>query len=359
VANGGARIDDHIHGLEQISDAITREADLLYKAITRSEKLLRPHTVRVGTIPALPPKVDFKIGLISRKISISSSGGDLAPFSPPLRLYGREMDPYYYLSRPGDRQKIEKARSSLVTWINRLAKNGANVICVSELGYPAFVSPLDGAVSDIEQGELNEGDLKFRQKIQAISTRYHCIILCGSHHDVNELTNKAILFVPGLDEHIEHRKLTSADAAGETVRAGGNFRYAIYETELGRLGILICKDAYDLNVFCRYALTGSARSTERVPDLILVPAYSRASLADACRELSYFARTTIAYVDANSSPRSALFVAGELVASEHDERESLCAISWEDRHRHIDKATKDQDRGIFATVYGSRTAKRG
>lgn len=212
-------------------------------------------------------------------------------------------------------------------------------------------------MSDQERRLLKEGDAPFRKRIQAIANDSHCIILCGTYHDVKELTNKAVLFVPGLNRQVEHRKLTSADAVGEVVRGGGTSDYLIYDTVLGRIGILICKDAYDLNVFCRYALSASPRSIEKVPDLILVPALSRGSLADACKELSYFAKTIVAYADGWSSPKSALYVAGVEIGSEAYDRESLFELSWEERHRHIDKATSDQEHGIFASVYGSRTGK--
>lgn len=361
MTDGADTIDEHLSARENISTAVEREADMLYHAIERSGKLLRPRTKRLGQQPhGLPDKVNFRIGMISRDMRITESGSELEAFSPRLQLYGHEMEPYYRLSRPRGRALIEKARAGLKKKILALARKRANVICVSELGYPAFTVPLDGRISERECQLLAAGDTQFRKEIQEISDEWRCIILCGSYHDVHDLTNKALLFVPGDPHPEEHRKLTTADSPeiGEVIRTARSSGHFIYATELGRISVLICKDAYDLNVFCRYALMGSSLNGETPSDLILVPAFSRVPLVDACREVSYFGRTVVAYVDGCSSPRSSVFVAGKCLFNEYEKRSALFGVSWAERNQLMQEMSRDQDFGIFASVVGSRTGRR-
>ena len=263
------------------------------------------------------------------------------------------MAPYYKLCVADHVDKIVSARATLKKKILRLAKRRANIICVSEIGYPAFLAKGDSKPGSTYQAFLAEGDYEFRLEIQQIADLYSVIIVCGSYHDPREFTNKAVIFFPGFSMPTEHLKMTSAMSIGEVIRTPTANQLPVYQTKLGNIAVLICKDAYDLNILLRYVTMGFHGMNEIRPDLILVPSFSPAPLEAACCDLSYFARCAVAYVNGDVEPHFAVFVGGEAIKVSTSSGVAFVKLNVAERDRMLVEAYEAQQVGVFSSVYGT------
>ena len=361
MAKGKDRID-LFHRQREIPREIVKEARMLFQTISHTSKTLFHKPVQLGTQPRKSDGwPDFRIGLISRRVSIAETASDeaeLAEFRPPLRLYGTQMPPYYRMGRPLSIPAITAARQRLSEDIRRLVEEeSANVVCVNELGYPAFKMPREKGHDKQQCDELKRADSEFRQYLQDLCDKHACIIVCGSYHDVEDLKNKALIFAPQETEAKEHQKLTTAKVAsvGEIVRTPPDISLYLYDTIIGRIGVLICSDVVDMNVFFRFALIGQSPN-ESPPHLILVPSWTQAPLTQACRDLSYFSKSVVAYVNGAGEPHAAVYVAGERVFHRADLGRAVIQITADQRSDLIEAVEKMHQKGIFAGMWGSLTA---
>lgn len=362
MANGEEAIDGLLDARSAIPNEIKDDAARIVSAIGRTEKILVYAPKKLGRQRQLiEPSPDFRIGLLPRKVTFGkgpTEAAELISYQPPVSLYERAMPPYYNLVSPLNLSTIASARIQLKNDIEALVKEQkANIICVNELGYPSYKLPHETGYDEKHEQDLLAADLELRRDLQALSDEHDCLILCGSYHDVHDLKNKAVIFAPG--GSIEHQKLTSAksDKVREVVRTPSDTKMFIYKTFLGRVGLLICFDAFDLNSFFRYALMG-ANDTEMRPDIILVPTWSGPPLTEVCEDLSFFANTTVIYVNGASSPYGAVFCGGEHIGPDcgaSNLQPYVVPLTAPQRSKLLEKAADRLDKGIFGSMTGTFT----
>ncbi len=352
-------LDKHFLDRASISFDFDREVDFLVRAIKRSKSIFKPAVRPLGLASDRPYSGDLVFGLISRRIELNPKASplvELGSFVPSLKMAGVEVPNYYRMLAPSDVSMIVAARKKLLKDVKSKCELGANFICVSELGYPAFKTPRDTTIDADGLKLLENGDNLFRKNIQRLSDKHDTIIICGTYHDVDCLNNKAVVFSPHTKE-IEHEKLTTAKSEniGEVIRTPKNSNFYLYKTKYGIVAILICLDAFDLNMLCRQMTSSFHDSNEKAPDIIFVPAFSSYSLQKACEELSYFSRSIVCYVDGGTTPHSVVYVSGELHHITNLNEASLVNVTQNTIGDLYQKAFDRQKNGIFGSVYGSRT----
>ena len=116
---------------------------------------------------------------------------------------------------------------------------------------------------------------------------------------------------------INQEKIVSAQKAGEYINVPTPSRISYYESKIGRIGVLICVDAYSPNVIFSLLNQRDMGSPEKL-DYILVPAFNMSrKLYYACQVLSLTCQTVVVLVDAckhsrRKKTRLALFVGGRV-----------------------------------------------
>jgi predicted amidohydrolase len=359
LADAANRIDAKIESSTSNSTVAVREAARIKRAIEQSRSLLKPVLVPLGSGGGASAAVsDLKIGLISRRVSLQKEVDqvlELELFEPEIAIQGVSTDPYYKLTAPSDIDRIEAGRAYLLEQLGSLARLGANVIAVSELGYPAFITPNVSRFNLDDEDRLRQGDSRFREEVQKLADQYGTLIIPGTYHDPRKIGNYAMIFYPNALEPIYHQKLTTAksDGVGEIIRPPRTPKYNVYDCHVGVVAVLICMDAFDLNTLSRYIFSGMQGSMERRPDLVIVPAMSPISLHKSCEDLSYFARTTVAYVNASCEPYTAVYVAGKEIHVGYEKREHVIDIPWSMRDPIIQEANDRHQNGIFSSSFAT------
>lgn len=110
-----------------------------------------------------------------------------------------------------------------------------------------------------------------------------------------------------------HEKRTSARTLGESLTPCPVADLQYFGTDLGRIGVLICVDAFDPGIV-NSAIANSRKNNFDRMQILLVPSYNPSSrLLKSCQQLSALANTTVVYVNAFRNPRHAaaqIFVCG-------------------------------------------------
>ena len=100
---------------------------------------------------------------------------------------------------------------------------------------------------------------------------------------------------------IVHRKRFPARRAGERARVPDDHTFRTYFHPLGRICVLICSDAIDINQFLniiRYNEEAGPLSLNRI-FMVIVPTFNQSTfLLDACKDLSALARTNVLVTNA-------------------------------------------------------------
>lgn len=187
---------------------------------------------------------------------------------------------------------------------------GANIISFGEFDYPPpFDQRSDEAYS--------------RQILQEIDgSRDPVFLFAGSYHSddnflgVGRPRHNVGLIYPNeqmLDRQPDDRpfrqfKRSPARKMGEQLWQPRKLDLTFYETILGRIGVLICSDAYDPSIIFEIFRNSEEHSTRRL-DFILVPSYNKSQrLISSCKTLSYLANTVVFYVDScRAGPKKTSF----------------------------------------------------
>ncbi len=231
-------------------------------------------------------------------------------------------------TRASDKHYFDKKKwiNTRLTHLRSCLENRSNIICMGEFDFPPFVER-DSFASEFSAAVLNE--------INSPSVDFPVFVVAGSRHEsvdrdgAKYCSNRAKIFVNDiLDTRkdarsepirypIDHDKIVSAEKAGEWLDTPRNPRLRYYDTRLGRIGVLICVDAYSPNVIFSLINNRSVHSQHKL-DYLLIPSYNMSPIFSyACQILSLTCETTVLLVDACKVSASkpvgvALYVGGRL-----------------------------------------------
>jgi len=211
--------------------------------------------------------------------------------------------------------------NSRLTALNTAIDHGANIICFGENDFTPTT----------DQREIEEHCRIVQAKIDAQDRPI--FLIAGTAHDRVSSTgacyNQARIFV---NRHIKtlstlkleqepilHKKLNSAERTGEFISVPERPRVTYYDTNIGKIALLICVDAYNPTVLMSLLRNRAARGNEQI-DYVLVPSYNKSpKLYYSCQVLSLLSGSVVILVDACSESKSgekpaktAIFIHGRL-----------------------------------------------
>jgi predicted amidohydrolase len=156
----------------------------------------------------------------------------------------------------------------LETWIANAAQQGAKLLVFPEYGSMELASLFGEAVySDLQQQLRTMQTLlpKWHEIHQTLASRYDVLILASSFPtelQAGRVVNRATLFGPqGKLGHQDKLMMTRFET--EQWRISGGNHIEVIDTELGRIGILICYDSEFPMIASQQVAAGA--------DLLLVP----------------------------------------------------------------------------------------
>ncbi len=151
------------------------------------------------------------------------------PVRNPVKIALAQM-----LVEPGEKQS-NLARAE--TWIAQAAAAGADVVVLPEAMPLGWTHPSARTLAD----EIPDGESCSRLKRAARANRIHvCAGIIERAGD--RLYNSAVLLNRSGEVLIHHRKIHELDFAQELYARGD--RLSVANTELGRIGVMICADGF-------------------------------------------------------------------------------------------------------------------
>jgi len=316
---------DASQAIKLISTAIHRA-----KALITAETV--PHTVNMADFDELDT---IKVALLSYPIhveTIDRETGKPRLFPPGILnkdsivLY-EQRGKHFDICAADPQRKGKWQKGAVDRWCERVLedctyalKDGAKFVLIHELGYPSFCPGPGGAGRKMRK-ELARQKKEFDTKLQALSDQHRAIIIAGSYHDWETFENIAHIFFPGAGSPSAHPKLTSAHKVQEHIKVARGAKYPIYE--LGeanklRFCVLVCTDAFDLNIFFRQVMYTTTADPEMLPVKIYfvpsfyVPKPHRHSLRTACQQLSEATGSTVVFTNQAADKQGrAVFVSGQ------------------------------------------------
>jgi hypothetical protein len=204
-------------------------------------------------------------------------------------------------------------------------QNAQRIIVVNEFGFPFPMEreEIEQYLHDLEYKMYNESKLiDFWERTYLVFGTYHC------HRNIK---NSAVISLPYLpkEEKVEpidnkqstykevlankiinskgnrfnftHDKFAPAEKIEEILTPKDKIEWLYYETNIGKVGVLVCFDAIDSRMLLRLArLQFSDKDSEAQHfSLIIVPTFSpNEEVAECCELLSGILDTTVVYVNA-------------------------------------------------------------
>ena len=205
----------------------------------------------------------------------------------------------------------------------------ARLIVVNEFGFPFPLEPQERRqfLEELEARML-EGDE------EQLAFWRSCYLVFGTYHCHNEMKNSSVIslpYVPQIDDihfdgavgpkaagefrrnvigdpggvgrtrfNFTQDKLVAAEKIGERLVPRNTVDWTYYDTDMGRVGVLICFDALDPRILLRLALLRLRDTNTDVTEFsaIIVPCFSpNDHVAESCRLLSNIMNTLIVYVN--------------------------------------------------------------
>lgn len=247
---------------------------------TLAENLCR---VRGRTVPELarPKSATVRMAFVSMP-EVRFAGTEI--WSLRVRKAPVGVDPEVWMrglaafADDGARLMFSAFREALTAALEELR---ADIVCVSELGFPSRnLIPLRAA----------------KRLAHEMSQEHKAMIIAGSAHDSRTLSNTGYLFYPGCpQEGVTFHKALSAVSVGERISAAAPHQVPAVEIFGLRIASMICLDIAD------YAsLASVVRVADRV-DMILVPCYTKRfeKLVDIARVASQALPGIVALVNAD------------------------------------------------------------
>lgn len=298
---------------------------LLGNTVNRAKALFDPKPVGCKDGADLDALNPYKIALIPYSLTVRTLKGGYIPggnFPPEgaIILKERHFDHFALcVNDEGQLARIDQWCDNVITLCGRAANKGARFILLPELSHPNFWP------GRLDHGDFQETDRRRRLiaarsrlegELQQLATAHGCIIISGSYHDWETFENISPIYFPYAQHTRGHKKLTAAYAVDEHIKTAHGVGYPVYHTNERRFCVLICTDAFDLNMFFRQILATTSGHAPTTPEIYFVPSFnvptdSSHAMKDACRQLSLATGQTVVFVNhANDPDGKAVFVAG-------------------------------------------------
>jgi hypothetical protein len=196
------------------------------------------------------------------------------------------------------------------------AERPVRFVVFGELSFPSFWPghPKKACKLDVRP-QISRLRADLDRCLQNLATQHNAVIISGSCHDPATFENVASIYFPSSLDTTSHVKLTSAQAVGEYVRIARDITYPVYKIGWLKFCVLICSDAFDLNIFFQQIWLGSG-SSDIKPQIYFVPSYylrpgPMHQMARACQQLSLATGTMVVFVNHGYDPDGAtVFIAG-------------------------------------------------
>jgi predicted amidohydrolase len=354
---------------KKVAQALSAEALLLARlreAVSRANALFdlepipifsgrktRPDQIIVRDINRPKKSATTKIALVSIPTNIYESYSDPKDLKA-LRASDLVFERFDHFDLCLRHPKIDRNMSQnwcgeLLTKYRRAAQARAELICANELSFPSFWTgraPKSGRdqstiafLNDLKDMQRREAE--FERQLQDVSKTEGCVILPGTYHDPFSFENVAPVIFPYEVDTIDSRKYTSAHSAGESIKVSRLRKIPVYAYGNLVFSVLICSDAFDLNIFFRYMIDRLGPDKYKNQDIIFVPSYyqpepgKRNAMLDACKQLSWATGSVVVFVNCYSSDGNAckaVFMCGEEVWSSKERNISYFTIDWRKFH---------------------------
>jgi N-carbamoylputrescine amidase len=179
--------------------------------------------------------------------------------------------------------------------IKQAARQRADLVCFPETVAVGWINPDAHKLAQPIPG-------RFTNRVAAAARRYHIYVCIGLTEKTTKGTfDSAVLIGRGGEILIHHRKInTLAGFLSPPYLKGATSGIRCIDTDLGRLGILVCSDTLDAGVL--------AAMKARAPDVVLVPygwlapngdgnPYTEYTLADTVRYAAQSMKTWVVGVN--------------------------------------------------------------
>jgi hypothetical protein len=338
----------------------------LYKIIGRSKPLFSIEQVGSEETPKfIGPLESYKIAMISSKIYARDNTG-YYPEEPQaentntillsLRSFDH-FDLYLPLDDGGHVERVRRWSEDVKKKCTAALRAGRSpkvrFIIFNELAFPNFWPGRAKHIGANEKRrELASIWIDLNKFLQDKSTRFNVIIIAGTHHDSDTFENICSIYFPKKELTCNHKKITSARAAGENIKVPSGISIPIYTYDKMTFCVLICSDAFDLNIFFHF-LTQKTGVQQRLPQIFFVPAFQlRKKVGDngnaaskkningmnalfkSCEQLSLATGSIVVIANQGfDEDRSAVFISGKrmrLTECKSDEDIALINIQEKD-----------------------------
>jgi len=181
---------------------------------------------------------------------------------------------------------FDRVVATVPTYIEAAREQGAQFVCINELGFPTCSPETDGF--HLFQQRSNE----FLERLVELSEKHGLYIIGGTYHCTKTFYNKAVLCHPGKlikKNPLTHAKKTSAHSVGEVVRIPYDRSIRVYITRHCSVGILVCLDSFDQSLITGLVRARASKGSYHYsPDIVFVPSLNPAGsyAHQACEDLS-------------------------------------------------------------------------
>lgn len=200
----------------------------------------------------------------------------------------------------------------------------ADFVVMSELSFPNFWpgrGEQDNQFAD-QRRLLRKLHSDLEDRLQKLASAYKAVIICGSYHDWETFENICPIYFPEAIYSRNHKKRTSAFIVNEHIKPAHSKKYSVYHSVGRSFCVLICTDAFDLNLFFRQAIESSQPTgrMEMKPEIYFVPSFYEKdrgghALRSACEQLSLATGQVVIFVNHTSDLEGlAAFVAGDYIS---------------------------------------------
>jgi predicted amidohydrolase len=296
---------------------------LVSDTVHRAKALFSPRAVSCKSETGLDPLEPYRIAIVPYSLSVKTSDGKYFPGggSPPdqgFLLKEHQFD-HFTLCVNDQTQLyiVERWCDKIVADSKRAFQLGARFALFPELSFPNFWPGRPEPIEQVDRRrKLNGLRADLDRRLQRLAKDHEGIIIAGSYHDWETFENICQIYFPEAEHSRSHKKLTTARSVNEYVKTSHGIDYPVYNVSERRFCVLICTDAFDLNMFFRQILATGSGDLGTKPEIFFVPSYYVARerehrLKSACGQLSLATGQIVVFVNQSMDTSGpAVFVAG-------------------------------------------------